>query len=167
MLTHNYRGRSLSSILTLDIIKDLESDIVSMGKVAENIIPSFISTLENMLNVDLYIDGLENIFSIPEYNDINKARGFMNMVSRKQDLTRLLINRDSGVIVTIGTENDEDIMKDCSLITATYCVDGQYVGKLGVVGPTRMKYDEVTSVIEFLTQNLNSAFKLTEGDEDD
>ncbi len=167
VLTHNYRGRSLSSILTLDIIKDLESDIVSMGKVAENIIPSFISTLENMLNVDLYIDGLENIFSIPEYNDINRARGFMNMVSRKQDLTRLLINRDSGVIVTIGNENDDDIMKDCSLITATYCVDGQCVGKLGVVGPTRMKYDEVTSVIEFLTQNLNSAFKLTEGDEDD
>lgn len=56
-------------------------------------------------------------------------------------------------------------MKDCSLITATYCVDGTCVGKLGVVGPTRMKYDEVTSVIEYLTQNLNNAFKLTEGEE--
>ena len=167
VLTHNYRGRSLSSILTLDIIKDLESDIVSMGKVAENIIPSFISTLENMLNVDLYIDGLENIFSIPEYNDINKAKVFMNMVSRKQELTKLLMNRKSGVIVTIVNENDDDIMKDCSLITATYCVDGHCVGKLGVVGPTRMKYDEVTSVVEFLTQNLNSAFKLTEGEEND
>ncbi len=167
VLTHNYRGRSLSSILTLDIIKDLESDIVSIGKVAENIIPSFISTLENMLNVDLYIDGLENIFSIPEYNDINKAKVFMNMVSRKQELTKLLMNRESGVIVTIGNENDDDIMKDCSLITATYCVDGHCVGKLGVVGPTRMKYDEVTSVVEFLTQNLNSAFKLTEGEEND
>ena len=167
VLTHNYRGRSLSSILTLDIIKDLESDIVSMGKVAENIIPSFISTLENMLNVDLYIDGLENIFSIPEYNDINKAKVFMNMVSRKQELTKLLMNRKSGVIVTIGNDHDDDIMKDCSLITATYCVDGHCVGKLGVVGPTRMKYDEVTSVVEFLTQNLNSAFKLTEGEEND
>lgn len=167
VLTHNYRGHSLSSILTLDIIKDLESDIVSMGKVAENIIPSFISTLENMLDVDLYIDGLENIFSIPEYNDINRAKVFMNMVSRKQELTKLLMNRESGVIVTIGNENDDDIMKDCSLITATYCVDGHCVGKLGVVGPTRMKYDEVTSVVEFLTQNLNSAFKLTEGEEND
>ena len=115
----------------------------------------------------IYIDGLENIFSIPEYNDINKAKVFMNMVSRKQELTKLLMNRESGVIVTIGNENDDDIMKDCSLITATYCVDGHCVGKLGVVGPTRMKYDEVTSVVEFLTQNLNSAFKLTEGEEND
>jgi heat-inducible transcriptional repressor len=167
VLTHNYRGHSLSSLLTLDIIKDLETDIASMGKVAENIIPSFMSTLENMLNVDLYIEGLENIFSIPEYNDINKAKVFMNMVSRKQDLTKMLINRDNGMIVTIGNENDDETLKDCSLITATYCVDGRCVGKLGVVGPTRMRYDEVTSIIEFLTQNIDSAFRLKEGEDDD
>ena len=120
-----------------------------------------------MLNIDLYVEGLENIFTIPEYNDINKARVFMNMLSRRQDLTRLLINRDSGVIITIGDENDDEKLKDCSMITATYCVDGKCVGKLGVVGPTRMKYDEVTSIIEYLTQNLDNSFRLTEGDEDD
>ena len=162
VMTHNYRGRSLSSLLTLDIIKDIETDVAALSGIAQNILPTFMTTLENMLDVDLYIDGLENIFSIPEYNDINKARGFMNMVSRKQDLTNLLINRDSGVIVTIGTENDDETLKDCSLITATYCIDGKCVGKLGVVGPTRMKYDEVTSIIEYLTQNISNTFKLTE-----
>jgi heat-inducible transcriptional repressor len=167
VMTHNYKGRSLSSLLTLDIIKDIENDVSALSKMAANIVPSFMRALENMLNVDLYIDGLENIFSIPEYNDIERAKGFMNIVSRKQDLTRLLINRDGGVIVTIGDENDDEILKDCSLITATYCVDGKCVGKLGVVGPTRMKYDEVTSVIEYLTQNLNNAFKLTEGEDDE
>ena len=67
----------------------------------------------------------------------------------------------------MADENDDDEMKDCSLITATYCVDGRCVGKLGVVGPTRMKYDEVTSIIEFLTQNLDHAFKLTEGEDNE
>ncbi|MCI8284161.1 MAG: heat-inducible transcription repressor HrcA [Firmicutes bacterium] len=167
VLTHNYKGKSLSSLLTLDIINDIEKDVEALGKVAENIVPSFITTLENMLNIDLYVEGLENIFTIPEYNDINKARVFMNMLSRRQDLTRLLINRDSGVIITIGDENDDEKLKDCSMITATYCVDGKCVGKLGVVGPTRMKYDEVTSIIEYLTQNLDNSFRLTEGDEDD
>jgi len=167
VMTHNYRGRSLSSLLTLDIIKDIENDVSALANVAQNILPTFMTTLENMLDVDLYIDGLENIFSIPEYNDINKAKGFMNMVSRKQDLTNLLMNRDSGVIVTIGTENDDETLKDCSLITATYCIDGKCVGKLGVVGPTRMKYDEVTSIVEYLTQNISNAFKLTEGESDD
>ena len=117
-----------------------------------------------MLNVDLYVEGLDRIFYIPEYSDFNRAKMFMEMVSRKKELENTLLNRDSGVIITIGGENTEENMKDCSLITATYCVDGTCVGKLGVVGPTRMKYDEVTSVIEYLTQNLNNAFKLTEGE---
>ena len=52
------------------------------------------------------------------------------------------------------------MMLDCSMITATYHVDGKMVGKIGVIGPTRMKYDEITSIIEYLTDNLNDTFKL-------
>lgn len=60
-------------------------------------------------------------------------------------------------------------MPDCSLITATYHVDGKLAGKIGVIGPTRMKYSEVTSVIEYLTDNISNAFKIkeTEGEDTD
>ena len=57
-------------------------------------------------------------------------------------------------------------MRDCSLITATYTINGKPVGKLGVIGPTRMQYDHVTSVIEYMTKNLSEAF-ITGGEEDD
>ena len=50
------------------------------------------------------------------------------------------------------------------MITATYEIDGKLIGKIGVIGPTRMKYDEVTSVIEYMTENLNKTFKLTGGE---
>lgn len=167
VLTHNYRGRKISSVLTVDIIDDIHNDVAHLGKVVDDIVPSFLVTLENMLNVDLYINGLENIFNIPEYTDLAKARELINLVSRKQDLTRYLINRDSGVIITIGSENDEEPLKESSLITATYSVNGTCIGKLGVIGPTRMKYSEITSVIEYLTDNLDRAFCLTEGESDD
>ncbi len=165
VLTHNYKGKLLTSMRTLDIVKDLESDLASMSTLAGDILPSFMKTLENMLNVELYVDGLDKIFNIPEYSDLNRAKLFMEMVSRKNELEHMLRSRDSGIIITIGGEHDEEELKDCSLITATYCVDGKCVGKLGVVGPTRMRYDEVTSVIEYLTQNLNNAFKLREGED--
>jgi heat-inducible transcriptional repressor len=58
-------------------------------------------------------------------------------------------------------------MKDCSLITATYHVDGQMVGKIGVIGPTRMKYGEITSIVEYLTENLSNTFMLRGGEEND
>ena len=70
-------------------------------------------------------------------------------------------------MVTIGGENSDDIMQDCSLITASYHVDGKLVGKIGVIGPTRMKYGEVTSIIEYLTDNLNDTFKLESGGKED
>ena len=89
---------------------------------------------------------------------------FLELVSRKEDLTKTLINRDNGVIITIGNENQGEGMQDCSMITATYHVDGKLVGKIGVIGPTRMRYGEVTSVLEYLTDNISNAFMIAEGD---
>lgn len=167
VMTYNYRGKTLSKILTMDIIRSFESDIEALSRLAEFIMPNFLTTLENMLNVDLYLEGLTKIFSIPEYNDIEKAKLFLEMVNQKKYFTDVLVNRDSGVIITIGDENTEKIMHDCSLITATYRINGKLVGKLGVIGPTRMKYDEVTSVIEYMTENLSNAFQLSGGGEED
>lgn len=167
VMTFNYRGHSLSNILTIDIIKNFETDIEAMNKLAESIRPNFINTLESMLNIELYFDGLTNIFAIPEYNDIERAKLFLEVLNQKEYLTDVLVNRDDGVIITIGNEHDNDLMRDCSLITATYHMDGKMVGKLGVIGPTRMKYDEVTSIIEYITDNLSQTFKLAGGEESD
>lgn len=166
-MTYNYRGKTLSEALTLDIIETFETDIEAMSALAKNVMPKFIRTLEEMLNVNLYMDGLTNIFSIPEYNNIDKAKMFLEMLGKKEDFTKTLINRDNGVIITIGKENAEDIMQDCSLITATYHVDGKLAGKIGVIGPTRMRYGEITSVVEFLTENISNTFKLSGGGKDD
>jgi heat-inducible transcriptional repressor len=166
-MTYNFRGKTVSEALTGDIIQCLEEDLAAMGALAENIMPNFMKTLEKMLNVNLYMDGLANIFSIPEYNDIDKAKMFLELLGKKEDFTKKLINRENGVIITIGNENADDMMQECSLITATYHIDGKLVGKIGVIGPTRMKYDEVTSVIEYVTENLSNTFKLTGGNEED
>jgi heat-inducible transcriptional repressor len=116
-------------------------------------------TLEKMLNVDLYMDGYSNIFRLPEYNDIAKAKNFLETVTNKDEFTNVLVNRDKGLMITIGDENSEDL-KDCALITADYKVNGKLVGRLGVIGPKRMKYGEVTSVIKYITDNLSKTFEI-------
>ncbi|MBR5129570.1 MAG: heat-inducible transcription repressor HrcA [Firmicutes bacterium] len=162
-MTYNYKGKSISEVLKNNIIESFESDITAMSGLAANVMPNFMRTLEDMLNVNLYMEGLTNIFDIPEYNDLQKAKNFISMLSQKEDFTRKLIEREDGVIVTIGEENADDVMNDCALITASYHVDGKLVGKIGVIGPTRMKYGEVTSIIEYLTDNLSDTFKLESG----
>ena len=162
-MTYNYKGKTISEVLTNNIIENFESDIAAMSGLAQDVMPNFMRTLEDMLNVNLYMEGLTNIFDIPEYNDLQKAKSFIEMLSQKEDFTKKLIEREDGVIVTIGEENADDIMNDCALITASYHVDGKLVGKIGVIGPTRMKYSEVTSIIEYLTDNLSDTFKLESG----
>ena len=166
-MTYNYRGKTLSEVLTHSIIENFKTDIVAIEKLEKNIMPNFMKTLEQMLNVNLYMDGLTNIFNIPEYNDMSKAKSFLELLNKKDNFTKNIIEREDGIIVTIGEENTDDLMHDCSLITATYHIDGELVGKIGVIGPTRMKYGEVTSIIEYLTDNLSNAFKFKGGDEDE
>ena len=165
--TYSYKGKTLNEAIKMNIIRDFESDIEMMRLVQDNVMPHLMRTFEDMLNVNLYMDGLTNIFALPEYNDIQKARSFFEMINRKADITQKLISRGDGIEITIGRENQDAELSDCSVITATYHVDGRLVGKLGVIGPTRMKYDEVTSVVEYLTDNISKAFMLTEGDDDD
>lgn len=166
-MSYNYRGKTISDALTMDIVKHFESDVESLSKLSNSIMPSFLQTLEEMLDVELYMDGMANIFNIPEYNNLERAKVFLEMINSKKDFTDLLVNREDGVIITIGHENSEEVVPDSSLITATYHINGKLVGKLGVVGPTRMNYDRITSVIEYMTENLDNSFKLTEGDEND
>lgn len=165
-MTYNYNGKRITDVLKSRIISSFESDIEAMSRLAENIMPNFMKTLEEMLNVNLYMDGLTNIFDIPEYNDLEKAKSFLSLLDKKEDFTKKLMERENGVIVTIGGENADDLMNDCSLITATYHVDGKMVGKIGVIGPTRMRYGKITSIIEYLTDNLSDTFQLEKGNTD-
>lgn len=165
-MTVNYKGHTIDDVLKSNIIEDVGTDIEAMSVLKSNVMPSFMKTLEDMLNVNLYMEGMTNIFNIPEYSSVDKAKAFLEMFSRKEDFAKRMLERGEGVVVTIGDENQSEQMKDCSLITASYHIDGKLVGKIGVIGPTRMKYDEVTSIMEYLTSNLNKSFMLREGEED-
>ena len=117
------------------------------------------------------MDGLSNIFDLPEFGDLTRAKSFISLFDQKEKLTRRIMDRADGMMVTIGEENADADLSDCSLITATYHVDGQYVGKIGVIGPTRMRYGEITSIVKYLTDNLSDTFNMKDledkgGDED-
>ncbi len=162
-MTYQFRGRTITDVLKDNIIESLETNVEAMSKLAEDIMPDFVKTLEDMLNVQLYMDGLTNIFDLPEYSDMERAKNFLAMLDQKEEFLKAVQDRDEGVIVTIGDENMDDKLSDYTVITATYSVDGKTVGKIGVIGPKRMKYGEVTSVMEYLTENLNNSFKLEDG----
>ena len=64
-MTYNYKGKSISQVLTDNIVENFRSDITAMSGLAKDVMPNFMKTLEDMLNVNLYMEGLTNIFDIP------------------------------------------------------------------------------------------------------
>jgi len=160
VMTHNYKGKTISSIMARDIVEDFTSDMSSLEGLAADVAPTFMKTLKKMLDVDLYMEGYSNVFDLPEYStDLEKSRNFLQLLEDKSHLKEVIVNRDNGLVITIGDENSED-MQDVSLITADYKVNGKLVGKLGVIGPKRMKYDEISSVIKYITENISETFEI-------
>lgn len=166
-MTYSYQGKTINNALKTDIIEDIIHDANILQEYTRDIKPRFMRVLENMLNVNMYMEGLANIFNLPEYNDVSRARTFMELIEKKDDFARKIVEREDGLTITIGNENEDDGLKDCSLITATYHVNGKMVGKLGVIGPTRMRYSQVSSIVEYLTDNISDAFTITGGNDDE
>jgi heat-inducible transcriptional repressor len=125
-------------------------------RLLDTLIPLLIESLNDVRNEDVYADGMSNIFNFPEYSDINKARNLLALIEEKEQLMAILnrIGGSGGVIVSIGSELANSCMKDCSLVTATYKAGENEIGRIGVIGPTRMEYDRVVAVLEFIADYI-------------
>jgi transcriptional regulator of heat shock response len=149
-------------------INELEKTIRHASELLSELtnLTSFATVQEDMYRVQLFLEGMTRMFSHPEFNSVERARDFLAMVDHRDDFTATISRRDDGITITIGGENPGEIMPDSSIISATYHVGGYYVGKLGVIGPTRMRYSEITSVIEYMTKNLDRSFRMLEDGEE-
>ena len=137
----------------------------SLSGIVKDVAPCFMKTLKKMLDVDLYMNGYANVFELPEYSsDIEKSKSFLQLLENKDHLKEVLVNRDEGLVITIGDENSDE-MQDIALITADYKVNGKLVGKLGVIGPKRIKYGEISSVLKYISENISETFEIKEPEE--
>lgn len=154
MLNEKLAGLYIEEIEDIDIEYMLNNSL-GHGEIIEQILPELIQTLLYSDTAEIYYDGAANILNLPEYSDINKARSFLNTLEEKDILFRVLNGTKNDIDISIGSENKIEQLKDCSLITATYKINGKTIGSIGVIGPTRMEYSKAISVVECMTNNLS------------
>ncbi len=82
------------------------------------------------------------------------------MLEEEQLLCDILsAQKGQGLTVTIGQENKYSGIQDCSIISATYHLNGELIGTIAVLGPTRMEYGKTMTLLEFMNQNLVQILK--------
>lgn len=95
-----------------------------------------------------------NILSQPEFNDADKIRNILNKFEDKEFIQSVVENDDdeSGINIYIGSENAFD--DDVTVIKTNYSVGGEE-GTIALIGPKRMEYDRVTTLLEFIKDHIN------------
>jgi len=141
-------------------LREIRNDILSNPALFE----AALAVLRQALAVEraekVYLGGTTQLLAQPEFRDIEKIRGLLTMLEEDRLLADILhMNDGNGVVVTIGQENKYSGIQDCSMVQATYRVDGKVIGTLAVLGPTRMDYSKIMAVLEFMHQHIGETLK--------
>ena len=152
-----FEGRSLGEVLSMS--EKFPAEFESYREIVDSVMDAIEEYVEKD-RADVVIKGEGKILNHPEYNDGEKVKNFLSVVTSKDKLTELLANEEEDIEINIkiGGEN-EDMPKDCSLVTATYSAGGKKVGTYGVIGPLRMDYRKVVSVLEGVGKVLEDILK--------
>lgn len=108
---------------------------------------------------DYVMAGQNHLLGLAEATSVQRLQQLFEAFAQKRDILHLLdqcLHAD-GVQIFIGEESGYSMLDECSLVTAPYSVEDQVVGVLGVIGPTRMPYDRVISIVDVTAKLLSSA----------
>jgi heat-inducible transcriptional repressor len=100
-----------------------------------------------------YVDGLRHILGQPEFATSSRLPAIIGLFEHRKLLKALLpqVLTGEGVSVVIGKENKQDVMRDCSVVITRYGIPGEVGGAIGVMGPTRMRYNVAIPTVCFLS----------------
>ncbi|MFR8549335.1 MAG: heat-inducible transcriptional repressor HrcA [Lachnospiraceae bacterium] len=147
---------NLATISRLKEQAGIHSDVINQ------VLDAVAETIQSANDVEIYTSGATNIFKYPELSSSEKASELISAFEEKKDLVDMISSESSeetGIQVYIGQEAPVASMQDCSVVTATYEIgDGMY-GRIGVIGPKRMDYDNVISTLKTLMVQLDQIFK--------
>jgi len=165
-LNQHYAGQPFHTIRALlaDELRQLREDVVGLMTAAVDAGDAALSDTGD----DLVVSGERNLLHAEDLaSNMDRLRRLFEVFEQKTSLMHLLdvTQRAQGVHLFIGGESGLAPLDECSVITATYEVEGQVIGTLGVIGPTRMAYERVIPIVDVtakllsnaLTQQLNEA----------
>jgi heat-inducible transcriptional repressor len=102
----------------------------------------------------VYVGGAANILAQPEFRDIDKVRPLLILLESAELANQVLPEIYGGLDVRIGQENVAEPLQDCTVISTTYSMPGMAIGRIGIVGPTRMDYARIIQILDYTSRSL-------------
>lgn len=137
-------------------VKPKIADTIKQQKAIYDALYNVFNDISSEANVK--INKPSNILSEPEFNDADKIRNLLSKFEDKEFISQIKQNDedDGGVNIYIGSESEFD--NDVSIIKTTYNVNGEEV-TIALIGPKRMEYDKVTSLLNYIKDNIEDSYE--------
>ena len=136
----------------------LQEYLINEMKYSVKVIKPIIEQIKKVLQGEreIYLEGANKSFDLPEFNSLAVAKNFINIIDEK-DLVADMLNTGfaKDINVYIGDENEKEELKDFSVITFKHRVGNKDLGTIGIIGPKRMNYSKVISVMKYISKRLN------------
>lgn len=153
IFNNKLKGKPLEAI-----DKPLEEYIFSHMNYSLNVIKPIMEQLKRTINYEnkIYLEGANKAFELPEFKSLDVVKNFINVIDQKDIVTDLLSTGFADDInVYIGNENENEQLKDFSIVTFKHRYKDKDLGTIGIIGPTRMDYSKVISVMKYISKKLN------------
>ena len=156
------RGKPLSKIdkpMAEYIFSEVHYSIGIMKAIIEQI-----NRIVEEENNNIFLEGAKKSFDLPEFKSMKVAKNFVNLLDAKDEMLEIFNSGDAEDInVFIGDDDENSNLKDFSIITFKHTIGDKDLGTIGIIGPKRMDYAKVISVMKYISKKLNEDNNKKEG----
>lgn len=152
---HNCYVSEIKYILKSDNVANIISQYIDYQ---DEIMRTFEVAFNSFAQTKTIHSGIDTIFEIPEFRDVDKIKEIIHAVNTNS-INNVIAKPTRGLSVRIGQENNMGAMNDCTVISVPYQIGDDDAGMIAVIGPTRMEYNRVIPLLEYIAKNMSKLFK--------
>jgi heat-inducible transcriptional repressor len=156
-LNDNLAGKTFSEI-TSELMDSIKNEMIEYDEVLNILLDILLESLDdNSDSAKVITAGSSKMLEFPEFRDMDKAINFLALLEQSNLINKVLrdAHKQDAMTITIGTENPCSEFQELSIITTSFNIEEKNLGVCGIMGPTRMEYSKVVTVIEKVTDYLN------------
>ena len=155
-LTYIFNNKLKGEPIT-KIDRPLEKYLVDEMSYSVNLIKPIIEQMKKVVEEEkISLEGANRLFELPEFNSLEVAKNFVNILDEKELMADMLnTGFAKDINVYIGEENEKEELKDFSVVTFKHRIGNKDLGTIGIIGPKRMDYAKVISVMKYISKKLN------------
>jgi heat-inducible transcriptional repressor len=158
VLNEQLKGQRVEA-LSRAALSALQRELSRYGALLEQALYFLDQRMEPGERQRLYLGGTTHMLDQPEFRDVDKLRSLLNLLEHEEVVADVLDvgSETEGVQIQIGEEIQVRELADCSVVSATYRLGDQVIGKVGVIGPKRMEYGKVVGIMNSITRQLSES----------